>query len=324
MRVSDLLRRLTMDELSIQKAWANEYPDDNLKFHDSVEFFPHVRIVSNSQGVKFFFKFQKSKRSGLSYFKEKLQFIREIEILDILKAKNNALFMFPKLYLNYKNKAVILSEVKGPPFKECDCFCIDSVVKGMGAFQEINSDFSPLLKRRFLDSTIYSTNFLLAKIVLRLLFVEQDFTLFAKLFLKIIGIVLRNKPQKRYFLTHNDLFNFHNARYSASEGFGLIDFGQAKVESRWILLDVVDLCLNKELSCNKDLYLRLLTDIRRRFDVTRICERDQVWVAVFRQVALPRPYAPEWYREFFTTILMDERKFNEWYKINFLNVVLCD
>lgn len=152
---------------------------------------------------------------------------------------------------------------------------------------------------------------------MRLVFHDRKCKLALFCFKKVFRIIIRNRKQNRRFLVHNDLFNYHNARYSSDGKLGLIDFGQARIDRRWVMLDVVDICLTYDMKCRRGLYSALIQDIRREFDVNKFNERDQVWVAVFRQVGLRRPCAPFWHTQFLTEILAVDKEFEAWFQENF-------
>ena len=131
--------------------------------------------------------------------------------------------------------------------------------------------------------------------------------------------LFRCRSQACYFFHHRDLIN-HDNSFTLKDGrLGLIDFGNGRAERRWVLMDIIDISIDYDLNVHRKL---IHTCIER---VSPLCDkplilRDQVRISLMRRLMHPaRLYGPRC-QDFFLNVLLDDVKYDEWYRQN----VSCD
>jgi hypothetical protein len=125
-------------------------------------------------------------------------------------------------------------------------------------------------------------------------------------------IWLRTKSQPFDLLHHRDLINHENSLLTPTGRLALIDFGQARLERRWVLMDVVDLAFDYDLRCNdgilRSCIYRLAQVCPQRFAV-----RDQVRIALLRRLLHPSRFYSENTRVFLRNCLLNNRLYERWF-----------
>lgn len=123
------------------------------------------------------------------------------------------------------------------------------------------------------------------------------------------------KKQERLVMLHNDLGNTCNKITSEDKRLIILDFERATYERKWILYDIVALCLNIiTLEFNWKLFSIYIEQLNRRG-----CQIDvnlQLRIALLRQSGglLAYPDYRKVHKEFMKKTILCEKEFKSWVK----------
>lgn len=143
--------------------------------------------------------------------------------------------------------------------------------------------------------------------------------------IKILGTIakcsLLEKKNSMHFLLHNDLHMLNNVLSSQDKFVYLCDFERSLEEKKWVLLDIVDLCMNSNpMDFDSELFEKYIT-LFKSYTCTpeKINIQTQVRIGVLRIIIKKmiydslenEKYGIQW-KELLNTISSDE-KYKKWY-----------
>ncbi|MCK8816307.1 hypothetical protein MWH28_02880 [Natroniella sulfidigena] len=157
---------------------------------------------------------------------------------------------------------------------------------------------------------------------------ESQFNLFT--ILKMIYVVLMcnllQDKNKDYLLIHNDLFGsnfFSNNMFECKDKIYYCDFESIVKEKKWFLIDIIDLALDIEekIKINADLIAKYLFELKKNKIINVPLQlKCQIRIALLRriiQIIASKKQDPEQIKiatDFLNNILLNERKYNNWFK----------
>ena len=174
-------------------------------------------------------------------------------------------------------------------------------------------------KMALLDKVFLSPFTSLIRISISKIMLNFGFRAFLKtLFIVFKNNVLMNKSNKRILL-HKDLSHRGNKIVTHDEKFGIIDFEYTIFSSKWILLDIVDVCFDpKELTIDVESikkYYKILTEIHG-YKIKSV--ETQIRLILMRRIGnlAHKKNIRSKVKDFYVNTLLNDDVYKKWYKYN--------
>lgn len=261
--------------------------NDNLKNLNNVKRIKSYTYYLETKNDSYILKKinMKKKFSKIKRWFNRITFKNEIEAYKQLNKINLDFFEVPNLIYNQKDYFLLeFIEPNQEPI-DMDKSSID-VVDSVLEFNMIELDtLDNFFEKKFFN-LFKRINWKLMRFAL--ISVRKKYGIF--LSVKLIWIVIVNsfkqKNNKITFTLHDDLFGFNNLILSEDKLIHFVDFEGVIAEKKWILLDILDLCLDPESFDFDDSllteYLDKLSD-RTDFEI-RLNVKAQLQMALLKRV----------------------------------------
>lgn len=273
---------------------------------------PHVFILRNSDGSRIVLKKRKLKTTVIRRILNLFYFKRETQIMAKLHDHPFRHLCIPRLIDTDERSFMLLEYLDGVFLKNCAIdFSCGEIGKGLVELHLFRSERYIGPCARLIQRYITTTGLSIHRGAALVALAERRPLIFLKV-IKTFYTCLRSAPrQKTYFFHHRDLINHDNSFVMNDGRLALIDFGNARAERRWILMDAIDLSIDYDMNVNAELLRSCLQQILP-LCTNPIAIRDHVRISLIRRLLHPARLTAR--REFLSEILLDDSKFQSWYE----------
>lgn len=274
------------------------------------ETYPHVFLIVDRSNREYILKTMRSDPSRLLMLRSKLTFAAEIDLLIELDGLQFCELLTPRVRGTDRKTYVLQERIMGACLKRANEFSGDSVARALCELHVVGCAKNPSLFQRTLHLLFWSVGASVTRGALRLGL--KDPFAGVRAFLLFTRIWLRTVRQPFGLLHHRDLVNHENSLLTSTGKLALIDFGQARLERRWVLMDGVDLSFDYDLNCHHEI-LRSCIFRLREICPKRFVAKDQVRIALLRRLLHPSRFYGLNAGRFLHDYLLCDRQFDRWF-----------
>lgn len=278
------------------------------------ESYPHIYLAEMPNGNECILKTRKFKTTfgrrilNVFYFKREVHFLKHLYEYD---AKN---FIVPKIINTDGKTFMYLEFLDGHFLKTCsghyDPRTIARGVRELHLFRcERVISFPAIFIQRYITTVGLSIHRGAAQLAIS----KRNPMILINTLKIYYSCFIKSSKQSTYFFHHRDLINHDNSFVISDGRLGLIDFGNARAERRWILNDIIDLSIDYDININLDLLKECLREILPLCHKP-IVIKDHVRVALMRRFLHPMRLTT--HREFLFDVLLEDFKYHQWYSRN--------